>query len=151
VDLLRLPLNSRSDRDIADVRVFGPRTVQTRISMPLAKLGVSNRAEAAAVRFGLGSSEMACKKPSSWPKGGEYEGDHGDPDHRLAAGGPFLVVIAPPHVAPQPGEGPSRVLAAIGGGGRPGNAAQPCRAQKLSPGGWEAEVLIPDEPLGKGV
>jgi len=87
VDLLRLPLNGRSDRDIADVLVFGPRIVQTRISLPLAKLGVSNRAEAAAVRFGLGSSEMACKKPSSWPKGGEYEGDHGDPDHRLALAG----------------------------------------------------------------
>jgi len=48
-DVLRLLVTGRSDRDIADALFIDPRTVQTHVSNLLAKLEVSNRAEAAAV------------------------------------------------------------------------------------------------------
>lgn len=48
-DVLRLLVEGRTDREIADALFIGPRTVQTHVSNVLAKLEVSNRAEAAAV------------------------------------------------------------------------------------------------------
>ncbi len=54
-DVLRLLVEGRSDREIAAVLFVGPRTVHTHVANLFAKLGVKNRAEAAAlaVRCGL--------------------------------------------------------------------------------------------------
>jgi non-specific serine/threonine protein kinase len=54
-DVLQLLVEGRTDREIAAALFIGPRTVQTHVSNLLAKLKVSNRAEAAvmAVRTGL--------------------------------------------------------------------------------------------------
>jgi NarL family two-component system response regulator LiaR len=49
LDVLRLLVQGKSDREIADTLFIGSRTVQTHVSNLLAKLEVSNRAEAAAV------------------------------------------------------------------------------------------------------
>jgi ATP/maltotriose-dependent transcriptional regulator MalT len=49
VDVLRLLVQGKSDREIADALFIGSRTVQTHVSNLLSKLEVSNRAEAAAV------------------------------------------------------------------------------------------------------
>jgi ATP/maltotriose-dependent transcriptional regulator MalT len=49
VDVLRLLVQGKSDREIADSLFIGSRTVQTHVSNLLSKLEVSNRAEAAAV------------------------------------------------------------------------------------------------------
>lgn len=48
-DVLRLLVGGRSDKQIAEALYIGPRTVQTHVANLFAKLGVSNRAEAAAV------------------------------------------------------------------------------------------------------
>jgi predicted ATPase/DNA-binding CsgD family transcriptional regulator len=48
-DVLRLVVQGRSDREIAEALFIGRRTVQTHVENILAKLGVANRAEAAAV------------------------------------------------------------------------------------------------------
>ncbi len=48
-DVLRLLVEGRTDREIADALFIGPRTVQTHVSNLLGKLEVGNRAEAAAV------------------------------------------------------------------------------------------------------
>ena len=48
-DVLRLLVEGKPDREIADALYIGPRTVQTHVANLLAKLAVSNRAEAAAV------------------------------------------------------------------------------------------------------
>ena len=49
LEVLRLLVQGKSDREIADTLFIGSRTVQTHVSNLLAKLEVSNRAEAAAV------------------------------------------------------------------------------------------------------
>ena len=49
LDVLRHLVDGKTDREIADALYIGPRTVQTHVSNLLAKLAVSNRAEAAAV------------------------------------------------------------------------------------------------------
>jgi DNA-binding CsgD family transcriptional regulator len=49
LDVLRLLVEGRSDRDIAESLFIGTRTVQTHVANLFAKLGVSARAEAAAV------------------------------------------------------------------------------------------------------
>ena len=48
-EVLRLLVDGKSDREIADALFIGTRTVQTHVANLLAKLEVSNRAEAAAV------------------------------------------------------------------------------------------------------
>ncbi len=48
-DVLHLVVQGKSDKVIADALFIGPRTVQTHVANLLAKLEVSNRAEAAAV------------------------------------------------------------------------------------------------------
>jgi non-specific serine/threonine protein kinase len=54
-DVLRLLVDGRTDREIAEALFIGTRTVETHVSNLIAKLGVSNRVEAAtiAVRHGL--------------------------------------------------------------------------------------------------
>jgi non-specific serine/threonine protein kinase len=49
LDVLRLLAQGKTDRDIADVLYIGTRTVETHVSNLIAKLGVSNRTEAAAL------------------------------------------------------------------------------------------------------
>jgi DNA-binding CsgD family transcriptional regulator len=49
LDVLRLLVEGRSDKEIAAALFIGPRTVQTHVSNLFAKLGVNTRAEAAAV------------------------------------------------------------------------------------------------------
>jgi DNA-binding NarL/FixJ family response regulator len=49
VEVLRLLIAGRSDREIAAVLFLSPRTVQDHVSRLLAKLGVANRTEAVAV------------------------------------------------------------------------------------------------------
>lgn len=55
LDVLRLLIEGRSDKEIADALFISPRTVQTHITNLFAKLGVNRRAAAAsaAVRHGL--------------------------------------------------------------------------------------------------
>jgi DNA-binding NarL/FixJ family response regulator len=55
VDVLRLLIEGKSDREIAETLFIGGRTVQTHVANLLAKLEVANRTEAAAlaVRQGL--------------------------------------------------------------------------------------------------
>jgi ATP/maltotriose-dependent transcriptional regulator MalT len=55
LDVLRLLVDGRSDREIAEALFIGARTVETHVSNLLGKLGAHNRAEAAtlAVRNGL--------------------------------------------------------------------------------------------------
>jgi DNA-binding NarL/FixJ family response regulator len=47
LDVLRLLIQGKSDREIAETLFIGTRTVQTHVSNLIAKLGVSNRTEAA--------------------------------------------------------------------------------------------------------
>ena len=49
LDVLRLLVEGRSDREIAEALYIGTRTVQTHVANLFAKLGVNARAEAAAV------------------------------------------------------------------------------------------------------
>ena len=49
VEVLRLLIAGRSDREIATALFLSPRTVQDHVSHLLAKLGVANRTEAVAV------------------------------------------------------------------------------------------------------
>jgi DNA-binding NarL/FixJ family response regulator len=49
LDVLRLLVEGRSDKEIAAALFIGPRTVQTHVANVFAKLGVNARAEAAAV------------------------------------------------------------------------------------------------------
>ena len=49
LDVLRLLVEGRSDREIGEALFIGTRTVQTHVSNLFAKLGVNTRAEAAAV------------------------------------------------------------------------------------------------------
>jgi DNA-binding NarL/FixJ family response regulator len=49
LDVLRLLVEGRSDKEIASALFIGARTVQTHVSNLFAKLGVTARAEAAAV------------------------------------------------------------------------------------------------------
>ena len=55
LDVLRLLVEGRSDKDIAGALYIGTRTVQTHVANLFAKLGVNTRAEAAvvAVRQGI--------------------------------------------------------------------------------------------------
>jgi predicted ATPase/DNA-binding CsgD family transcriptional regulator len=53
-DVLRLIVDGRSDREIADALFIGTRTVQSHVANLLAKLEVGNRAEAAAVAVRIG-------------------------------------------------------------------------------------------------
>jgi DNA-binding CsgD family transcriptional regulator len=55
LDVLRLLVEGRSDREIAEALFIGTRTVQTHVGNLFAKLGVNGRTEAAAVavRHGL--------------------------------------------------------------------------------------------------
>src|SRR4029079_12481429 len=48
-DVLRLLAEGKSDREIADTLFIGTRTVETHVSNLIAKLGVHNRTEAAAL------------------------------------------------------------------------------------------------------
>jgi DNA-binding NarL/FixJ family response regulator len=48
-DVLRLLARGKSDREIAAALYIGTRTVETHVSNLIAKLGVSNRTEAAAL------------------------------------------------------------------------------------------------------
>ena len=49
LDVLRLLVEGRSDREIGEALFIGTRTVQTHVANVFAKLGVNARAEAAAV------------------------------------------------------------------------------------------------------
>jgi len=49
LDVLRLLVEGRSDREIGEALFIGTRTVQTHVANLFAKLGVNARAEAAAV------------------------------------------------------------------------------------------------------
>jgi NarL family two-component system response regulator LiaR len=49
MDVLRLLAQGKSDREIAETLFIGVRTVGTHVSNVLGKLGVRNRAEAAAL------------------------------------------------------------------------------------------------------
>jgi DNA-binding CsgD family transcriptional regulator len=49
LDVLRLLVEGRADREIAEALFIGTRTVQTHVANLFAKLGVNARAEAAAV------------------------------------------------------------------------------------------------------
>jgi DNA-binding NarL/FixJ family response regulator len=48
-EVLRHLVTGKTDREIADALFIGPRTVETHVSNVLAKLGASNRAEAAVI------------------------------------------------------------------------------------------------------
>ncbi len=49
MDVLKLLVQGRSDKEIAEALFIGLRTVETHVSNALAKLGVRNRAEATAL------------------------------------------------------------------------------------------------------
>ena len=60
VEVLRLLVEAKSDREIGDALFISPRTAMSHVGNILAKLGVSGRVEAAAVAIRLGMTEAAA-------------------------------------------------------------------------------------------